>query len=71
VKSALYLFGAVGALILTVSCTTLENRRDMYSPQTVNGPYTQMVRNGLPTPAPKTATVTTETTSGDYKNVVR
>ncbi len=70
-KSALYLFGAVGALILTVSCTTLENRRDMYSPQTVNGPYTRMVRDGLPTPAPKTATVTTETTSGDYKNVVR
>ncbi|PTX96813.1 hypothetical protein DB345_06420 [Spartobacteria bacterium LR76] len=70
-KSALYLSGAVGALILTTSCTTLENRRDLYSPQPVNGPYTQMVRNGLPTPAPKKGAVTTETAVSDYKNVVR
>jgi len=74
VKSALYLAGAVGAIFLT-SCvkTTLENRRDLYSPQVVNGPYTRMLNNGIP--KVKRTTVTTETTtttvSGDYKNVVR
>jgi len=32
------------------SCTTLENRRDLYSPQTVEGPYTRMIQDGIPAP---------------------
>ena len=77
-KPALYLLGAVGALALT-SCvhTTLENRRDLYSPQPVNGPYTRMLRAGFPPKKVRTTTVITTTTvqtpsaTGDYKNVVR
>lgn len=42
-KSSLLLVLPVAVLSLT-SCTTLENRRDMYSPQQVNGPYTRMAR---------------------------
>ena len=34
--------------MLLASCTTLENRRDMYNPQVVNGPYTRMMKNGIP-----------------------
>lgn len=48
------------------ACTTLENRRDMYSPQTVRGPYTRMLHEGTH----HTATVVTvEQTSSDYKSV--
>lgn len=33
------------------SCTTLENRRDMYcGDRKVMGPYTKMLRDGIPTP---------------------
>ena len=41
--------GAAGALLL-ISCTTLENRADLYSPQNyfANGPYTRMLRGGIP-----------------------
>ncbi len=74
VKSALYLAGAVGAIFLT-SCvkTTLENRRDLYSPQVVNGPYTRMLNDGIPKVTRTTVIreTTTTTVSGDYKNVVR
>ena len=45
-KPSLVLF-ALAALLLA-SCTTLENRRDMYNPQVVNGPYTRMMKNGIP-----------------------
>jgi len=31
-----------------ISCTTLENRRDLYFPQTVLGPYTRMLKHGAP-----------------------
>ena len=34
--------------LMLASCTTLQNRRDMYNPQTVNGPYTRMLRDGIP-----------------------
>ena len=34
------------ALPLLASCTTLQNRRDLYSPQPVNGPYTRMLKDG-------------------------
>ena len=36
------------AALLLASCTTLENRRDMYNPQKVNGPYTRMLKDGIP-----------------------
>ena len=42
-KSSLLLVFPVAALAFT-SCTTLENRRDMYFPQKVNGPYTRMIK---------------------------
>jgi hypothetical protein len=76
VKSALYLAGAVGAIFLT-SCvkTTLENRRDLYSPQVVNGPYTRMLHEVRQGYTYKRVTVittrkTTAPSSGDYKDVV-
>ena len=34
------------ALSLLNSCTTIQNRRDLYSPQTVEGPYTRMLKDG-------------------------
>ena len=34
------------ALSLLTACTTIQNRRDLYSPQTVNGPYTRMLKDG-------------------------
>ena len=34
------------AFPLLASCTTLQNRRDLYSPQPVNGPYTRMLKDG-------------------------
>lgn len=34
------------ALSLLTSCTTIQNRRDLYSPQTVEGPYTRMLKDG-------------------------
>jgi len=40
---------AVAAL---AACTTLENRRDMYFPQKVNGPYTRMLKDGIPQTQP-------------------
>lgn len=40
---------AAGSVLMT-SCTqtTLENRRDLYFPQKVNGPYTRMADDGIP-----------------------
>jgi hypothetical protein len=34
------------ALPLLASCTTVQNRRDLYFPQPVNGPYTRMLKDG-------------------------
>ena len=56
--------------MLLASCTTLENRRDMYNPQTVNGPYTRMLKDGIP----KFRTVVVPVSGGhssDGKSVVR
>jgi hypothetical protein len=49
VKLALAIVGAAGTLLST-SCTTLENRADLYSPANyyANGPYTRMLRDGIP-----------------------
>jgi hypothetical protein len=43
---------AFAAVAILASCTTLENRRDLYSPQKVNGPYTRMLKDGIPQPEP-------------------
>jgi len=68
VKPSLVLFAL--AVLSLASCTTLENRRDMYNPQVVNGPYTRMMKDGIPkyrhvlVPAPNGS-------SSDGKSVVR
>ncbi|MEO8204684.1 MAG: hypothetical protein ABI615_00790 [Chthoniobacterales bacterium] len=51
------------------SCTTLSNRRDMYSPQTVMGPYTRMVRHELRTTTVTTITQTSVSQTSDGKSV--
>lgn len=60
-----------GALLLalfeTSGCTTLANRRDLYFPGTVNGPYTLMKAHGIPRPQAVSGTVS----SGDGKSVVK
>lgn len=35
-------------------CTTLENRRDLYFPQCIWGPYTKMIHKGVPKRKPET-----------------
>ncbi|MFM8717419.1 MAG: hypothetical protein ACKOHM_00175 [Spartobacteria bacterium] len=40
------LVAALLTLPLFASCTTLQNRRDLYSPQPVDGPYTRMLKDG-------------------------
>ncbi|MEX1118875.1 MAG: hypothetical protein WEB60_08790 [Terrimicrobiaceae bacterium] len=61
---------AFGVVAVLSSCTTLENRRDLYSPQKVNGPYTRALKDGIPQPEPVAGKVTVETT-GSSKSVVR
>lgn len=56
------------ALPLLASCTTLENRRDLYAPQRVEGPYTRMLKKGIPKPEPVTGEAPAPAPS---KNVVR
>jgi hypothetical protein len=34
------------ACSLLTSCPTIQNRRDLYSPQSVDGPYTRMLKDG-------------------------
>jgi len=73
VKLPLLFLSAAAAVFLS-SCTTLENRRDLYSPQYVWGPYSKMLHNGIPKTTTTTSTTTTTATStstSDYKNVVR
>lgn len=62
------LIAALLPLLLLVSCTTLENRRDLYSPQTVDGPYTRMLREGIPQPQPVSGAAPTGVSDG--KSVV-
>lgn len=69
---ALVLFGVilVGS-IFGVGCTTLENRRDLYSPQRVDGPYTRMLRDGVPDWRQEGVETTATQTVSSSKNVVR
>lgn len=48
--------------------SALVTRKDLYTPQVVNGPYTRMLHNGIPTVT--RTTVVTTTTSGEGKAVV-
>lgn len=54
-------------------CTTIENRRDLYFPQRVEGPYTRMLQHGLKAPAPAQTVQATENTLplGSGKNVIK
>jgi len=58
----------LGTLAL-ISCTTVQNRRDLYFPQIVNGPYTRLLHHGLPSPTPSGASAKIPSSSG--KEVVK
>lgn len=72
-KPPLLLIYPIAALSLA-SCTTLENRRDMYFPQKVNGPYTRMAKEWDNSPHPANAHTKTvrvdASASPDGKNYV-
>ncbi len=40
------LLASILAILLLPGCTTIQNRRDLYSPQPVEGPYTRMLKDG-------------------------
>jgi len=40
------------SLITLTACTTIQNRRDLYFPGTVQGPYTRMLEHRLKAPSP-------------------
>lgn len=60
---------------LVCGCTTIQNRRDLYFPQQVRGPYTRMLEHGLKGPdqssLPSPTTSPTSKGSGDGKKVIR
>jgi hypothetical protein len=62
------LFCCVAITILT-GCTTIQNRRDLYFPQTVQGPYTRMIHHRLSVPSPTPAKL--PKSSGSGKNVIK
>jgi hypothetical protein len=69
------LLPVLAATVMLTACTTLENRRDLYFPQKVNGPYTRMLSE-KPKKEKKTRvvvkTVTVPVSSrSDGKSVVR
>lgn len=60
----------LGVTFIATGCTTLANRRDMYFPQRVDGPYTQMLRKGIPKPATTSGEAPVgEAGTSDFKNV--
>lgn len=61
-------FATVGLTACTT--VTLENRRDLYFPQTVQGPYTRMKEHGIPKIETTVTTQTTTVTTSDYKGTV-
>jgi hypothetical protein len=40
------LLASILAILLLASCTTIQNRRDLFSSQPVEGPYTRMLKDG-------------------------
>ncbi|GAB4167762.1 MAG: hypothetical protein Fur0032_05910 [Terrimicrobiaceae bacterium] len=69
-KQIVPLCGLAALAVVTVSCTTLENRRDMYAPQKVMGPYTKMLKHGIPKPDPTPVEVPAGALA-DGKTVIR
>jgi hypothetical protein len=65
------LLSLLSIVMVFSACTTLENRRDLYFPQSVEGPYTRMLKKGIPKPKPAPAPVEVEatTSSRDFKSV--
>jgi hypothetical protein len=58
------------ALVSILSgCTTLRNRRDLYFPGKVEGPYTRMLQHRLSAPSP--AHVPSSKANGSGKNVIK
>ncbi|MEI6322139.1 MAG: hypothetical protein WCP60_03420 [bacterium] len=56
----------------STSCTTIANRRDLYFPQTVWGPYTRMKCHGIPKPTPdQLSGAGVSSSSSDAKKVIK
>jgi hypothetical protein len=75
VKPAFLLATAAASVLLSSCCVkngipcktvTLENRRDMYFPQKVNGPYTRMLCTGIPKVEREETITVTSTTQATY-----
>lgn len=69
-KNFLLSFSAVALALGFSSCTTLENRRDLYfgcECRTVKGPYTMMLKKGIPDSEVVTVETTTATETRSYK----
>jgi len=62
-------FIVIAICLVSTACTTIENRLDLYRPQTVQGPYTRMLHHGIPSPTPLNGTQTSGAES-DGKNVI-
>lgn len=67
------LSGSLAVTLLLIlplgGCTTLENRRDLYFPQCVWGPYTKMIHKGIPKPKAETIVLPKSSRSG--KEVIK
>lgn len=63
-----FLIPVVLASVFLAGCTTLENRRDLYFPQCVWGPYTKMLHRGTGKPKQEVLKLPVGLESG--KNVV-
>jgi hypothetical protein len=62
------------AMTILAGCTTIQNRRDLYFPQTVQGPYTRMIHHRLSVPSPTPAQLPKGSAggrSGSGKNVIK
>ena len=60
------------ALVTLCGCTTLQNRRDLYFPEKVEGPYTRILQHRLATPSPTPVRFPTVTgVTGSGKNVIK
>jgi len=63
------LLSCLALLMAFSSCTTLANRRDLYFPQSVEGPYTRMLKKGIPKPEPAPVPAKVEESPRDFKRV--
>ncbi|MCX7713060.1 MAG: hypothetical protein N2035_05270 [Chthoniobacterales bacterium] len=51
------------AILTTIGCTTLSNRRDLYFPQKVEGPYTRMLKKWTKKSATNQTSIESDSTS--------